>query len=383
MKIGLLIYGSLDTLSGGYLYDRKLVEYLRGQGDTVEVISIPWRNYAAHLTDNFNLALIRRLKNFHGDLLLQDELNHPSLFLLNRKFISNLQSPIFSIVHHLRASEQHPAWIMPLYRAVERAYLRTLNGFVFNSQTTQRAVEGLMGQKAAQSVVALPAGNRLPITIEEAMIRGRAFQPGPLRLLFVGNVIPRKGLHTVLEALAKVDFDWELQVAGDLRVASIYSRGLETYVAQKGWKNRVRFWGTVTDEKLTHLALESHLLVMPSSYEGFGIAYLEGMGFGLPAIGTTAGAAGEIISDGVDGFLIPPGDAQALADRLCELNGSRTRLATLSLAARKRYEAHPGWEVSMRKVREFLICCILPNVSNHPRPALKAPGSPTTPAQPG
>ena len=57
MKIGFVIYGSLDTLSGGYLYDRKLVEYLRAQGDTVEIISLPWRNYAAHLTDNFSFKL--------------------------------------------------------------------------------------------------------------------------------------------------------------------------------------------------------------------------------------------------------------------------------------------------------------------------------------
>ena len=57
MKIGFLIYGSLDTLSGGYLYDRKLVEYLRTQGDTVQIISLPWRNYAAHLSDNFRFRL--------------------------------------------------------------------------------------------------------------------------------------------------------------------------------------------------------------------------------------------------------------------------------------------------------------------------------------
>jgi len=54
MKLGLIIYGSLDTLSGGYLYDRKLVEYLRRCGDTVEVISLPWRNYARHLADNLS-----------------------------------------------------------------------------------------------------------------------------------------------------------------------------------------------------------------------------------------------------------------------------------------------------------------------------------------
>ena len=57
MRLGLLIYGSLDTLSGGYLYDRKLVEHLRRAGDSVEIISIPWRSYPAHLADNFSSRL--------------------------------------------------------------------------------------------------------------------------------------------------------------------------------------------------------------------------------------------------------------------------------------------------------------------------------------
>ena len=60
MKLGLVIYGSLDTVSGGYLYDRKLAEYLRAQGDEVEIISLPWRSYAAHLTDNLFDVVARR-----------------------------------------------------------------------------------------------------------------------------------------------------------------------------------------------------------------------------------------------------------------------------------------------------------------------------------
>jgi hypothetical protein len=112
MKIGFLIYGSLDTLSGGYLYDRKLVEYLRSQGDTVEIISLPWRNYAAHLTDNFRFSLPRGL-----DLLIQDELNHPSLLSANRK---PHPYPAISLVHHLRCSELRPKWQNLFYRAIER-----------------------------------------------------------------------------------------------------------------------------------------------------------------------------------------------------------------------------------------------------------------------
>jgi hypothetical protein len=62
MRIGFVVYGPLDTLNGGYLYDRKLIEYLRAQGDTVEIIPLSWRNYAAHLTDNFwlNNVIARR-----------------------------------------------------------------------------------------------------------------------------------------------------------------------------------------------------------------------------------------------------------------------------------------------------------------------------------
>src|ERR1043165_8651140 len=97
MRIGLIIYGSLDTLSGGYLYDRKLVEYLRSRGEKVDIISLPWRNYAAHLTDNL---YVRLPKDF--DILIQDELNHPSLIFANR---GRHLCPVISLVPPLRCSE--------------------------------------------------------------------------------------------------------------------------------------------------------------------------------------------------------------------------------------------------------------------------------------
>ena len=75
MRIGLLIYGSLDTLSGGYLYDRKLVEYFRDAGDDVEIISLPWRSYPRHLLDKFSRDLSRRLRAMSADVLIQDDVN--------------------------------------------------------------------------------------------------------------------------------------------------------------------------------------------------------------------------------------------------------------------------------------------------------------------
>jgi glycosyltransferase involved in cell wall biosynthesis len=96
------------------------------------------------------------------------------------------------------------------------------------------------------------------------------------------------------------------------------------------------------------------VLVVPSSYEGFGIVYLEGMAFGLPAIGTTTGAASEIITNGETGFLIQPDDAQALASHLAALLADSDRLAKMSINALKRYQQQPRWNETAGQIRQFL-----------------------------
>jgi glycosyltransferase involved in cell wall biosynthesis len=352
MRLGLLIYGSLDTLSGGYLYDRKLVEYLRGAGDEVEITSLPWRNYARHFSDNFSAALLARLRLGRWDVLLQDELNHPSLFWLNGRW--RRHGPIISIVHHLRSSEHHPAWQKGLYRWIERRYLASVDGFIFNSRATQAAVESLVGG-AGPSVVAHPAGNHFTATLDEAQIRARASQPGPLRMAFVGNIIPRKNLFTLLRAAARLPKEcWQLSVVGSLAVDAAHARAIGQHIQRNGLSNNVTLHGVLSDAKLSAELAHAHVLVVPSEYEGFGIVYLEGMSFGLPAIASAAGAAHEIITPGENGFLIAPHDVEALAAHLRELADDRERLARMSLAALARFRAHPTWEASAARIRQYL-----------------------------
>jgi glycosyltransferase involved in cell wall biosynthesis len=354
MRIGLLIYGSLETLSGGYLYDRKLVDHLRRQGDQVEIISLPWRNYLIHLQDNFSFSLLRRLEQLRVDFLLQDELNHPSLFYLNRLVHKRAGYPLIAIVHHLLSSEARPAWQNRLYRQIERRYLESVDGFVYNSQTTCRVVETLVKNRLP-GVVAFPAGDRLLADISEDQIAARARQPGPLRLFFLGNIIPRKGLHTLVEAVNELPRKaWTLSVAGSQRLNRSYANQIRKKVAAYDLQEHIRFMGPLQEAEVIDQMHSSHVLVVPSSYEGFGIAYLEGMGFGLPAIASTGGAAKEIITPGLDGFLIPPGDSSALAQTLGLLVEDRELLLATSLAARRRYAAHPTWEETGASVRNFL-----------------------------
>ncbi len=345
MKIGFLIYGSLDTVSGGYLYDRKLVEYLRAQGDTVEVISLPWRNYAAHLTDNFSFRLPQGL-----DILIQDELNHPSLIGAN---MGRHPYPIVSLVHHLRCSEKRPAWQNWFYRIIEKKYLQSVDGFIFNSKTTRRVVEKLVGHNK-ENVVAHPPTDRFhDWTVSEEDIKRRA-SSAELRILFLGNVIYRKGLHTLLKAVSSLKPQVRVDVVGGMTSEPKYAEELQRHAVVNGLSSTVEFHGSLDNVPLIEMYKQSHLMVVPSSYEGFGIVYREGMGFGLPAIGTTAGAAGEIITHGETGYLIEPDDSDALASHLRELGRNRELLVNFSLNAVRRYKSQPRWEETARSIREFL-----------------------------
>ncbi len=145
----------------------------------------------------------QQLKTAPVDVLLQDELNHPSLFLLNRRLRREANYPILSIVHHPRCYESHPIVLKWLYRQIERSYLSSVNGFIFNSATTRRAVSQILDRSTLpRSIVAHPAGDRFESTLTPDQIVTRSTQSGPLRVVFVGNLIPRKGLHVLIEALA-------------------------------------------------------------------------------------------------------------------------------------------------------------------------------------
>ncbi len=351
MKIGLIIYGSLHTRSGGYLYDRKLVEHLRQAGDTVEVISMRWRHYARHLSDNLSDGLSRRLQRVDADILLQDELNHASLFHLNRQL--RLKFPLVSIVHHLRSSEMRPVWQNRLYAVVERAYLRSVHGFIFNSRTSQEAVHSLT-EAEPLGVVAYPAADHLGVEISDEEIVHRARQTGPLRLVFVGNLIPRKGLHTLLEALARMPkSSITLDIIGSPDVAADYAAAMRRRIAALKLGAIVHLHGALEDDELPGRLQSAQVLVVPSSYEGFGIVYLEAMSFGLPCIGTTAGGANEIITEGENGFLVPPEDVDALVGCFQHLVGDTGVRERMSLAARQRFLAHPTWEQTGEKIRLF------------------------------
>jgi glycosyltransferase involved in cell wall biosynthesis len=255
-----------------------------------------------------------------------------------------------------------PNWQNNFYRIVEKRYLQNVDGFIFNSLTTEKVVTKLIDTETP-SIVAYPPTDRFGNGITEIEIVERTMSD-KFRIVFLGNVIFRKGLHTLLKAVKELDLNIHVDVIGGMTSESLYADDMETYVRTQGLNSRVTFHLSLGHEPLIEKLRSAHVLAVPSSYEGFGIVYLEGMGFGLPAIGTTAGAASEIITHGHDGYLIEPDDKDALADHLDELYTDRDLLLRLSLNALKRYKAQPKWDETAKKIRAFLHAIVDTGASN-------------------
>lgn len=345
MHVGIVVYGDLEPRSGGYRYDHELVEGLRDRGDRVELISLPETGYLRSLGHNLSPRLSRELDR-PFDVLLQDELCHPSLIRANR---AGREYPIVSIVHHLRSDEDRSYVDRRLATALERRYLRSVDAVICPSRATQRAVSRLA---SLPGIVAWPGRGRFDPSLSEGAIRERA-RRGPLELLFIGNLVPRKGLDSLVRGLARLEGEWRLTVVGAETDAD-HAAHVRKVIDGFGLDDRVRFTGWLDDDALAERFERAHLLAVPSTYEGFGIAYLEGMGFGLPPIATTDGGAEDLVSDGNSGFLVSPNDPEAIARAVDSVIDDRTLLAELGIAARRRYERHPTRDETAGRIRAFL-----------------------------
>ena len=260
----------------------------------------------------------------------------------------------------MRCSEQRPAWQNAIYRLIERNYLRSVDGFIFNSGTTRGVVQALVGS-GKPNLVAYPPTDRFGDGLSSdtgqaaGLIRARLLNSSPLRILFIGNVIQRKGLHTLLSALAHMPpGSFRLDIVGSLTTDPVYALNMQKMTGNLELGS-VTFHGALNNDPLVVMFKAAHVLVVPSSYEGFGIVYIEGMAFGLPAIGTTSGAASEIIANSDTGFLIQPNDAQGLASHLAALADDRSLLERMSLNALKRYQQQPRWVETAGQIRQFLL----------------------------
>ncbi|HEY2202516.1 MAG TPA: glycosyltransferase [Solirubrobacteraceae bacterium] len=184
-------------------------------------------------------------------------------------------------------------------------------------------------------------GAELPATPYPSRRAGTGAHP---TIVTVAHLVARKRHADVLRALAVLSqqhptLRYSIVGEGPERVA------LEGLAARLGVAGRVQFHGQLPPAEAIEQARQCTLFVMPSTEEAFGVAYIEAMAGGLPAIGCRGEPGPEEIAAAGDGFmLVPPGDIERLTQRIDELLSDTHRLREASQRARATVAAHFTWE---------------------------------------
>jgi glycosyltransferase involved in cell wall biosynthesis len=326
--------GDLSTPTGGYVYDRRIAAELLKCGWQVDVLdvgsSFP-RPSTAELARAHSLLAAVPV----GRLVVVDGL----AFGVMAETAKALQQThrLVALVHHPLAFETGLAHEEAArFKSSEQAALSLVRRVIATSATTARLLTEAFAVPAETISVVLPGNDRAGIANRAA--------GDVVNLLAVGSIVPRKGYDVLIAALGQIaELPWRLMIAADPARSPQTARSLQEQMVILGLADRVELAGVVTDERLASLYAEADLFVLPSRYEGYGMAFTEAVSHGVPVIGTTAGAIPEAVPPGA-GVLVAPDDVAGLASVLRRLIEHPAERARLAAGARAAAASLPTWE---------------------------------------
>ena len=334
-----LVPGRLDTATGGYAYDRRMIAGLRTRGWSVDVAdldgSFPQPTAAALSHAARVLAAIRDRTTVVVDGLalgaMPDQVEHEARRL---RIVALIHLPLAGeigigaeLAERLEASER---------RAIAAAVRVVVTG------TSTRPTLTRYGVPPSLIAVVEPGTDRAPVA--------RGSHDGPLELLCVATLNPGKGHDVLFRALAAVPHaQWHLTCAGSLDRDPQTVRQLRARLRADALEDRVSLVGAVDARTLASCYDGADLFVLATLHETYGMAVAEALARGLPVVSTATGAISELVGDDA-GFVVAPGDVGALTTALAKVMGDAHLRARLSEGARRVRDRLPTWDEAVDKM---------------------------------
>ena len=329
--------GDLATPTGGYIYDRKVIERLPEFGWRVRHVALPG-DYPEPSPASLQ-ETERLLADFPRDALIV--IDGLAFGAMPADLVGRIRARIVALVHHPLALETGIAKERAddLARSERAALARTVHVIV-TSPSTAALLTRDFGVAAERITTAEPG--------TEAAPRARGGDGAP-RLLSVGSVTARKGYDTLVAALAHIkDLSWESRIVGSVERDTGAVEAVGLAIVRAGLGDRVLMLGPLDDKTLGLEYDRATLFVLPSHFEGYGMAFAEALAHGLPIVGGAGGAVTSTVPADA-GVLVPPGDANALAAALRRLLGDPAELARRADAAWRHAEHLPRWRDTAEK----------------------------------
>lgn len=342
----LIVPGRLDTRTGGYEYDRRIVEGLNARAHARASITV------RELDGSFPRPTAAARQ--HASRVLAD-LPDDSTVVIDGLALGVLPQEVAREAARLRvvALIHHPLALEtgldePTAReleASERHALAAVRHIVVTSRATAQTL-GACGVSAEKISVVEPGTDPAPLA--------RGSQGDVVQMLCVGTLIPRKGHDLLFRALAQIEQrSWRLSCVGSVDRDPVTTERLRELLRACALEGHVTLEGEADVAALTRHYDRADLFVLPTRYEGHGMAVSEAVAHGLPVISTRTGAIAEIVSDDA-GVLVPPGDIRALAAALSAVLGSAPLRTRLAEGARRSRRTLPTWDAAAVKMAAVL-----------------------------
>jgi len=307
-SVALLAPGSLESRTGGYIYDRRIVEGLRSKGWAVEVHSLdesfpqPTGAALAHAA-----AIFSSLRT--GTIAVIDSLALGAMPEILERERARIR--IVGLVHLPLAAEfgldEDTARRVAI---AERRSLAAAAQLVVTGHATLEFIDAY-GVPRSQVAVIEPGTDPAPLA---AASSGR-----PVQLLTVATLNPGKGHEDLLLALAEVpDPDWRLTCAGSLTRHPRTAARIRTLVRERHLDDRVSIVGEVGPDALDVLYGRSDAFVLATLRETYGMAVAEALAHGLPVVSTRTGAIPSLVGSDA-GLVVQPGDVRGLTKALWQV----------------------------------------------------------------
>ncbi len=343
--VAFAIPGDLAAPTGGYAYDRQLIRRLPEHGVAPLHVALP--GSFPNPTEADLSETSRRLLEAPFDApILIDGLAYGAF---PAGLAAGLAGRTVALVHHPLALETgvRPERAAELKR-LEAAALAYAAAVIVTGEPTRDILVAGYGVPAQRITVAVPG--------VEAAARAFGSDFGqPVRLLAVGSLTPRKGHVELVRALAPlVGLPWRLTIAGADDRAPDHVASLRALIAELGLGKRISLAGAVDDRTLADLYASADVFVLPSHYEGYGMALTEALARGLPCVATRCGAA---VAGAPDAAVqkVDPGDIDGMTGALAYLIGDAAARRRHADAAWAHACALPRWEDTAQIVAGVLL----------------------------
>lgn len=336
------IPGDLDTPTGGYRYDKRVIEELPALGWRVKHLQL-----SAEFPSPSDRALAETAKTLAGipadALVMIDGL---ALGAIPRNTLNALKARLVALCHHPLAFETGLTSdrIDYLHRTEREALSRAI-ATIATSRSTAELLAREFNVAAEDLTVAEPGTEPAPRAKGDVT---------PQRILSVGAITRRKGHDTLAKALSKIrDLEWEWRVAGSSDRDRVAMEALQREIADGNIEARTALLGPLDDAGLEREYSSASLFVLPSHFEGYGMAFTEALARGLPVVAGSGGALVETVPKGA-GVFVAPGNFGELALTLRRLLTSPAELSKRADAAWEYSKQLPRWSDTARHIADAL-----------------------------